>query len=70
MMPRTFTSISRSAATAIGLWLLATGAVEAAACLKIASMAPSGSIYHRVLQEIGEAYQELARGRSPARRNT
>lgn len=66
MMPRTFTSISRSAAAAIGLWLLATGAVEAAACLKIASMAPSGSIYHRVLQEIGEAYRNSNGPRSCA----
>lgn len=39
-------------------WLASgTGASQAADVIKIASIAPNGSLYHRVLQEIGEAYR-------------
>jgi len=33
------------------------GAAEAAEVVKIASIAPDGSLYHRVLEEIGQAYR-------------
>jgi TRAP-type C4-dicarboxylate transport system substrate-binding protein len=39
-------------------WLMwGIGASQAAEVIKIASIAPNGSLYHRVLQEIGEAYR-------------
>lgn len=57
MLSRTFTSVLRKATAVMALLLLATCAARAAGVMKIASMAPSGSIYHRVLQEIGEAYR-------------
>ena len=47
--------VSRKAGTLIGLSLLGIGSLQAAEIIKIASIAPSGSLYHRVLQEIGEA---------------
>jgi TRAP-type C4-dicarboxylate transport system substrate-binding protein len=53
-----FTSISRTAGMLIVLSLLGTGSAQAAKCLKIGSLAPNGSIYHRVLQEIAQAYKK------------
>ncbi len=49
--------MKRKAGTAISLSLLGIGAAQAADVIKIASIAPNGSLYHRVLQEIGEAYR-------------
>jgi TRAP-type C4-dicarboxylate transport system substrate-binding protein len=57
MLPQFLSSMKRKAGTAISLSLLAIGAVQAADVIKIASIAPNGSLYHRVLQEIGEAYR-------------
>ena len=65
MLKQLLCSVSRLAitltvtltATLIGLCLAGTGTARAADVIKIASIAPSGSIYHRVLQEIGEAYR-------------
>lgn len=47
----------RTAGTVLGLILLGIGTARAAEVIKVASIAPKGSIYHRVLQEIGEAYR-------------
>ena len=49
--------MSRKAATLIALSVLGVGSPQAAEVIKIASIAPNGSLYHRVLQEIGEAYR-------------
>lgn len=48
-----------------GAALLASSAALAAdpAVIKIATIAPKGSIYHRVLQETGEAYRNATGGR-------
>jgi TRAP-type C4-dicarboxylate transport system substrate-binding protein len=59
-------SASRSAVRTLALAaLLAAGAAGAAdpAVVKIATIAPKGSIYHRVLQEVGEAYRNASAGR-------
>ena len=64
MLQQFISSISRKAVTLIGLSLLGIGSLQAAEIIKIASIAPNGSLYHRVLQEIGEAYrnsQEIGR---------
>jgi TRAP-type C4-dicarboxylate transport system substrate-binding protein len=50
-------SKSRPLATLIALIVLGIGAAQAGEVIKIASIAPKGSLYHRVLQEIGEAYR-------------
>jgi TRAP-type C4-dicarboxylate transport system substrate-binding protein len=53
----------------IVLSLLGIGSTQAAKCpkpLKIGSMAPNGSIYHRVLQEIGQAYEKSKGGNACA----
>ena len=57
MLPQFLSSMRRKAGTAISLSLLGIGAAQAAEVIKIASIAPNGSLYHRVLQEIGEAYR-------------
>ena len=57
MLPQFLSSMKRKAGTAISLSLLGIGAAQAADVIKIASIAPNGSLYHRVLQEIGEAYR-------------
>lgn len=57
MMPLKILSMSRMARTLISLGLLVIGTARAAEVIKIASIAPNGSLYHRVLQEIGEAYR-------------
>lgn len=57
MLPQFLSSMKRKAGTAISLSLLGIGAAQAAEVIKIASIAPNGSLYHRVLQEIGEAYR-------------
>jgi TRAP-type C4-dicarboxylate transport system substrate-binding protein len=57
MLKQLLSFVSRRAVTLIGLSLAGTGAAQADDVIKIASIAPSGSIYHRVLQEIGEAYR-------------
>ena len=57
MMPRFFSSLTRKAGSLIFVSLLGIGAPQAADVIKIASIAPNGSLYHRVLQEIGEAYR-------------
>ncbi len=57
MMQHFISSISRKAGTLVGLSLLGIGSLQAAEIIKIASIAPNGSLYHRVLQEIGEAYR-------------
>ena len=57
MLPKFLSSMKRKAGTAISLSLLGIGAAQAADVIKIASIAPNGSLYHRVLQEIGEAYR-------------
>lgn len=47
-----------------GLALLTAGTVLAEpATVKVATIAPKGSIYHRVLQEMGEAYQRSSGGK-------
>ena len=58
MLKQLLSFVSRRAVTLIGLSLAGTGAAQADDVIKIASIAPSGSIYHRVLQEIGEAYRK------------
>ncbi len=57
MLQHFISSTSRKAGTLIGLSLLGIGSLQAAEIIKIASIAPNGSLYHRVLQEIGEAYR-------------
>ncbi len=57
MLAHVLRSLSYKAGTLITLSVLATGSPQAAEIIKIASIAPNGSLYHRVLQEIGEAYR-------------
>ncbi len=57
MLTQMLSSMSRRAATLITLSVLGIGSPQAAEVIKIASIAPNGSLYHRVLQEIGEAYR-------------
>ncbi len=57
MLTQMLSSMSRKAATLITLSVLGIGSPQAAEVIKIASIAPNGSLYHRVLQEIGEAYR-------------
>ena len=57
MLPEMLYSISRRTAALIGLTLLGIDSAQAVDVIKIASIAPNGSVYHRVLQEIGEAYR-------------
>ena len=56
------TSVSRKLGLLIALGLLGIGSAQAAKCLKIGTMAPNGSIYHRVLQEVAEAYKKSMGG--------
>ena len=49
--------VSRTAATLFATSVLGSIAVRADDVIKLASIAPHGSLYHRVLQEIGEAYR-------------
>lgn len=49
---RTLMCLSLLGPASIGI-----GAAEAAEVIKIASIAPNGSLYHRVLEEVGEAYR-------------
>jgi TRAP-type transport system periplasmic protein len=48
--------MKRLPALALGLCLAAAASAQPA-LVKVATIAPRGSIYHRVLQEMGEAYQ-------------
>jgi TRAP-type C4-dicarboxylate transport system substrate-binding protein len=50
------------------LWLAASpaAAAERAPLLKIATIAPKGSLYHRVLQDVGEAYRNALGGQGRA----
>lgn len=57
MLTQMLSLMSRKAATLITLSVLGIGSPQAAEVIKIASIAPNGSLYHRVLQEIGEAYR-------------
>ena len=57
MSQHIFLFVLRKAGTLIGLSLLGVASLQAGETIKIASIAPSGSLYHRVLQEIGEAYR-------------
>ncbi len=57
MLTQALCSMSRTAATLITVSVLGIGSPQAAEVIKIASIAPNGSLYHRVLQEIGEAYR-------------
>jgi TRAP-type C4-dicarboxylate transport system substrate-binding protein len=66
MLSQLFTSISRKAGTLLGLFLLGIAGAEAADVIKIATIAPKGSMYHRVLQEIGEAYRDSQGGKARA----
>lgn len=66
MNAKILTSISRKAGMLIVLSLLGIGSAQAGKCLKIGSMAPNGSIYHRVLQEIAQAYKKSMGGNACA----
>jgi len=57
MFLQTISTIAREVALLTGLALLGATNAQAADVIKIASIAPNGSLYHRVLQEIGEAYR-------------
>ncbi|MDH3287422.1 MAG: TRAP transporter substrate-binding protein DctP [Betaproteobacteria bacterium] len=46
------------------LFAVSAGAAERAMTLKIATVAPKGSIYHRVLQDIGQKWRDAQGGRS------
>src|SRR5262245_8244721 len=55
---RITTSIIRAARLAAGALAIAAGpAVAAAVTLKVATVAPKGSVYHRVLQDMGERWR-------------
>jgi TRAP-type C4-dicarboxylate transport system substrate-binding protein len=53
---------------AVMLWLVAGPAAgaERGPTLKIATIAPKGSLYHRVLQDVGEAYRNALGGQGRA----
>jgi TRAP-type C4-dicarboxylate transport system substrate-binding protein len=53
---------------AVMLWLLAgpAAAAERGPTLKIATIAPKNSLYHRVLQDVGEAYRNALGGQGRA----
>jgi TRAP-type C4-dicarboxylate transport system substrate-binding protein len=53
---------------AVMLWLVAGAAAgaERGPTLKIATIAPKGSVYHRVLQDVGEAYRNALGGQGRA----
>ena len=53
-------------ALVLGLAAGAAAAAERGATLKIATIAPRGSVYHRVLQEVGEAYRNAYGGQARA----
>jgi len=57
MLGQTISAITRIAGLLTAVALLGIGSPQAAEVIKIASIAPNGSLYHRVLQEIGEAYR-------------
>jgi TRAP-type C4-dicarboxylate transport system substrate-binding protein len=57
MLLRISSTSARIAGLLTCLSLLGIGSPQAAEIIKIASIAPNGSLYHRVLQEIGEAYR-------------
>lgn len=55
---------SRLAIAALALCIGTAVAAERGRTLKTATVAPKGSIYHRVLQDVGEAYQKAMDGRA------
>lgn len=56
--------VGRLALCAVGLCVGVAVAAERGPTLKTATVAPKGSIYHRVLQDVGEAYQNAMGGRA------
>jgi TRAP-type C4-dicarboxylate transport system substrate-binding protein len=56
-MSQTTRSIVRRSLVAAALAALLFGHAHAQQVVKVATIAPKGSIYHRVLQEMGEAYR-------------
>jgi len=61
MRVRTESTIARTARVLAAAVTLAAGSAAAGPSLvKVATIAPKGSIYHRVLQEMGEAYQRAS----------
>ena len=61
MLKTVFVSYARRARLLTALAMFSAGAVEAQqSVIKVATIAPKGSIYHRVLQEMGEAYRKAS----------
>ena len=57
MLSKTITRIAAKAGLLTGIALLGIVDAGAGEVIKIASIAPSGSLYHRVLQEVAESYR-------------